>query len=185
MRIADTVQGTSATPRACRSRSINRLMAALVLALIVGVAPVSTVTGDDGGPQNEGDPWVHFTTDGAKLWTDTPVDQSSQVAPAQLTVPVPELPLPATQELAACLSPCTPCCSDLLDDAPNMIGAVFGAGAGSISFANIPHKKVNSIQIANPAESLFGRLTIADDSSPLPRDRLFVDYDYFNDVPFS
>jgi hypothetical protein len=66
-----------------------------------------------------------------------------------------------------------------------MIGAVFGVGTGSIDFANIPHKQVKSIQIPNPAESLFGRLTIADDSSPLPRDRLFVDYDYFNDVPFS
>jgi hypothetical protein len=185
MRIADTVRGTSATARASSCQSINRLMAALVLALLVSLAPVSTVSGDDGGPQTEGDPGALFATDATQLGTNTPADQSSQVAPSQLTVPVPELPLPASHELPACLSPCLPCCSDLLDDAPNMIGGVFGAGTGSINFANIPQKQVTSIQIPNPAESLFGRLTIADDSSPLPRDRLFVDYDYFNDVPFS
>jgi len=93
---------------------------------------------------------------------------------------------PPSTELApfatACGGAC--CCTDLLDFAPSMIGGVFGAGAGSINFSNIPHAQIARIQMPSPAESILGRQTIADDSSPLPRDRFFFDYDYVYNVPF-
>jgi hypothetical protein len=66
-----------------------------------------------------------------------------------------------------------------------MLGGNFGAGTGAISFANIPHATVAKLQMPNAAESVLGRQTIGDDSSPMPRDRVFFDYDYFYDVPLS
>jgi len=164
--------------------SANRLIAAL-LTLMVSLTLGSKVSGDDAGPQRESDPWAILPTDNTNLRTNSP-EPSNEVAPTQLTAPaLPSPPLPASNELAGCMNPCVPCCSDLLDDAPNMVGDLFGTGTGSINFANIPHKQVTSIQIPNPAESLLGRLNVADDSSPMPRDRLFVDYDYFNNDTFS
>ncbi len=122
---------------------------------------------------------------------------SPEIAPAPATAPANSSPTSATPltplmsvpasgaipPFGACCN--VPACNDLLDLAPNTIGGLFGAGNGKIAFANIPHAQIATLQIPNAAESVLGRQIVADDSSPLPRDRVFFDYDYFYQVPFS
>lgn len=78
--------------------------------------------------------------------------------------------------------------------APNMIGDFFGAGVASCSV--IPLFSTDSpgqyppqsqkICIPNPAAGgVVGRTKIADNTSPLPRDRLLFDYNLFDNVPLT
>ena len=104
------------------------------------------------------------------------------LAPSQSLAPSTPESQPANPFAEASLN------SDPLALSPNMIGDFFGSGTGVISGVpvTIPgsEARFRPVQIPDPAASVLGTLKVADDSSPLPRDRVFCDYDFFNDVPF-
>ncbi len=66
---------------------------------------------------------------------------------------------------------------------PNMIGDNFaGAGMSTMTiFQGIDTNPV-TIRTLRPGTSVVGRLKIAENSTPLPRDRIFLDYSFFDNV---
>ena len=80
--------------------------------------------------------------------------------------------------------------------APNMIGDFFGTGIstatlGSGLFSNmqlsLPLDFFSStkLQIPDPTGTVIGRQKIAENTSPIPRDRLFINYSHFDSVPLT
>lgn len=64
---------------------------------------------------------------------------------------------------------------------PNMIGDFFGVGGvGGVTAASGPYSG-NII----PAGPIVGVQKIAENNSPIPRDRVYVNYSYFDNVPLS
>src|SRR5262249_14312798 len=63
----------------------------------------------------------------------------------------------------------------------------FGAPGQVIPHAPIPQAPILvMVTVPNPSNGgAVGRTKIADDNSPLPRDRFILDYDYFDNVPLS
>jgi hypothetical protein len=159
--------------------SFSRLGAKIAVVLICLVALASDASGDDAAPGvsrtiaavNE----ESFPQDSAAGTLTIPAVNSTFSGDRSLQDAVPSI-------TNACVPPC---CGDLLLAAPNMIGGNFGAGTGNIDFSNIHNATVAKLVTPNAAESVLGRQTIADDSSPMPRDRFFFDYDYFYNVPFA
>jgi hypothetical protein len=182
----------------------------LALAILVSASPTYSddsvrVTGDDQQvatkpAQDSLPPAPRSGTASAAPAASKPAAQ--QPAPNQPPAPAPspsraplEAPLPPSQSLAPSTpesQPANPFAeaslnSDPLALSPNMIGDFFGGGTGVISGVPIgpgTDLRFRPVQIPNPAGSVLGTLKVADDSSPLPRDRVFFDYDFFNDVPF-
>jgi hypothetical protein len=153
---------------------------AVLLGILV-VMRTGTAVGDD-------DPTSGSRTN--SLLNGTVFDQDSPAVPGPIATPPSSQPANQSQSLTdaapSIANACSPiCCVDLLSIAPNLIGANFGAGTGNIDFANIPHATVAKLVVPNAAESVLGRQTIGDDSSPMPHDRFFFDYDYLYSVPFS
>lgn len=160
--------------------SLSNLGAKAAVALLYLVAVVSNALADDVAPG------VSRTI--AAVNTESSLEQDGATVP----LPIPALTSTPSEDrsLQDALPPianaCGPlCCGDLLSAAPNLIGGNFGAGSGNIDFANIPHTTVAKLVMPNAAESVLGRQTIGDDSSPMPRDRCFFDYDYFYRAIFS
>ncbi|QDV66443.1 hypothetical protein Poly24_01290 [Rosistilla carotiformis] len=48
---------------------------------------------------------------------------------------------------------------------------------------NVSALFTQTIEIPNPSATVVGRLKIGENSSPIPRNRVFVNYSYFDDVP--
>lgn len=168
-----------------------RTVTAIGLVLILAVSCTPKAVGDD--------PGLNRARDISSIDDLTVVPGVATPAPQPSVAPLPQPPSPqptfanaqplsmtAPTDLPPLVSNgCGPICTDLLDIAPNMVGGIFGGGTGNIDFSNIPGLKIAKIKMPNPAESVLGRTTIADDSSPVPRDRFFFDYDYFYQVPLS
>jgi hypothetical protein len=162
--------------------------AAVGLMLMLAVAQGSDARGDDSSLGT-------FPAGTARIIAAenaTPDGQDGTMPAPLVTIPTaPNTPAPTgspslQEAVPAITSACSPlCCGELLSIAPNMIGGNFGAGTGEIAFSNIPHATVAKILMPNAAESVLGRQTIGDDSSPMPRDRFFFDYDYFYRVNFA
>jgi hypothetical protein len=69
--------------------------------------------------------------------------------------------------------------SDPLALAPNMVGDFFGVvGNGSTNF------RTGSIYVPSPGATV-GKIKIAENTSPIPRDRVYFGYSYFGGVPLN
>lgn len=55
--------------------------------------------------------------------------------------------------------------------------------SGELWDVNYSFSRTYSVLIPNPAETVVGRLKIAENTSPIPRDRVFVNYSLFDNVP--
>ncbi len=72
--------------------------------------------------------------------------------------------------------------------APYMIGDLFGYGSTRLAmvfrFPDVNRPFIFSQEIPNPGGGgVVGKMKIAEDTSPMPRDRLIFDYSYFDNVP--
>lgn len=68
---------------------------------------------------------------------------------------------------------------------PGMIGGCFYAGVPYEYLRNPAPTPYNNTFILTPSASLLGRAKIADDNSPLPTDRVFFDYSYYQNACLS
>jgi len=72
-----------------------------------------------------------------------------------------------------------------LSAAPNMIGDFFGGG-GLITISAIHTPGPNTIIGTAPLPAgAVPRFKFAEDTNPMPQDRVFFDYDYYHDVPLN
>ena len=55
--------------------------------------------------------------------------------------------------------------------------------SGELWDVNYSFSRTYEVLIPNPAETVVGRLKIAENTSPIPRDRVFVNYSLFDNVP--
>lgn len=101
------------------------------------------------------------------------VTQVSQVAPSPPPAPVPAAPVAdgAAQPLNPPASASTPAVSQDAF-APNMIGDAFGPGF-----------LINNNELFASPGGNVGSSKIAENSSPVPRDRVYLNYSYFDGVP--
>ena len=67
--------------------------------------------------------------------------------------------------------------------APNMVGDFFGSGGLFIVFQNSTSSSV--VGTAPVPGGAIPRFKMAEDTSPLPQDRVFFDYSYYHDVPIN
>jgi hypothetical protein len=78
---------------------------------------------------------------------------------------------------------------DVAFSAPNIIGDFFGSGSSTtvIGSSSDPMHSFghsgSTLVIPSPSASVVGRQKIAENTSPIPRDRVFLNYSYFDDVP--
>ena len=76
---------------------------------------------------------------------------------------------------------------DVAFAAPNIIGDFFGSAGSQIMFnpGALPEFSGTgaTVTVPNPAASVVGRQKLAENTSPIPRDRVFLNYSYFDDVP--
>lgn len=64
--------------------------------------------------------------------------------------------------------------------APNMIGDLLGGASIPVSIDTMYYD--NSFYIGSGTSPIVGRVKLSDNNSPLPRDRVFFDYSYFNNT---
>src|SRR5688572_30352983 len=69
--------------------------------------------------------------------------------------------------------------------APNMIGDFFGGGGGQSAIQLFRGQGPTLVTIPSPGTSSVGRVKLAENVSPIPRDRVFVNYSYFDNVPLT
>jgi len=76
---------------------------------------------------------------------------------------------------------------DVAFAAPNIIGDFFGSAGSTLTFnpGSLPAFSGTGamVTVPNPSASVVGRQKLAENTSPIPRDRVFINYSYFDDVP--
>lgn len=127
----------------------------------------------------------HVAPSGAQPGTEpgAPAAQPGEVAPRAAAEEAAPSPYALAGDFGAVSGP--------LSAAPNMIGDFYGAGLASQSllltyYADGNYYQGTKLRIPNPtAGGVVGRVKIADNTSPIPRDRVFGDYNLFNNVPLT
>jgi hypothetical protein len=125
-----------------------------------------------------------------------PPAQGAPAAPgdaAQPGVPLPEgaigpsqpAPEPSPQQLASSSLPAGFGSTGAgYSGAPNMIGDFFGPPAAPVTIF-LPNESRETVVLPTGGGALVGRLKIAENVSPIPRTRVFMNYSYFDNVPLT
>ncbi len=109
----------------------------------------------------------------------TPVTRPTPITPTPETpTPAPEQP-PELPQLAAGVQGGR----GAAFGSPNMFGDAFPDRPNVLTLDL--QKRGGIINLATVTVDTVGRTKVSDDNSPLPRDRVFFDYDYFNRVPLT
>lgn len=106
--------------------------------------------------------------DDAAPEADQPPADAAPLAPETVPQPQPLFTAPQSMNTAA-TSP--------QSVAPNMIGDLFNLGGGGFD-------SLSGVSFPAPG-SVVGRQKISENSSPLPRDRVFLNYSYFDNTPLT
>lgn len=160
--------------------------------------PVSPTPGGEPGPMPGGETGpMPQTSPGLPPGLPTPGGEPGQATPpAGTPQPTPETqgaqpetqltPSPAANQPAAApelASAATSNVSELATAAPSMFGNIFSTQPthNTVLF-NTVHSPVASAFVKGPSA---GELNLSDNGSPMPQDRIILDYDYFNHTPLA